>query len=139
MPKSSIAMRTPACLRSRKRPAMAVGSRHEDGFGDLDHEGVGIQARAVERTLHVLHQIAGFELQGRGVDRDAHEVAGVVPEPGLAAGLCEHPPTDLHDHPRGFEGGDELHGRDDPACGVPPAEQGLHTFGPMFWRSKIGW
>ena len=50
-----------------------------------------------------------------------------MPGIGLPAGLAQHPRTQRTDQPAGLGGRDEGTGRDQPALGMVPADQGLDT------------
>ena len=79
MPKSSTAMRTPRSLMAWRRRAVSSAVAHQRGLGDLDDQGVGLEAAVVECVADVVDDGVVVELAAGDVDRDVEGVAGGVP------------------------------------------------------------
>ena len=104
---------------------MASASRDQDRLGHLEGHAVRVEAAGRQGVDHVADQLGRGDLAHGDVDRHLDAVALGVPPGRLGAGLLQHPGADAQDQTVLLEHGDELVGRDDAPCRVPPTQERL--------------
>ena len=102
-------------------------------LGHLQHQVSRIEAGLPHRPLDVRGERRLLELARRNVDAHPEGVITrqvAAPRHGLPAGLREHERTEGVDRAGLFGQVDELVGRDQATCWVPPAHERLHPHHP---------
>ena len=106
------------------------GVGHADALGDLETEGVGIDAGVVEDLLDLLDEVGSSELPCGEIDADRERLRArelLVPAVHGAAGLAEDPGVEEEDEAGVLGDADELVGIDELGGGLAPADEGLEA------------
>ncbi len=103
------------------------GIGHHRALRQLEAQQARGEGACLQEAGDVLDELDVLEVAGREVDRDRQVPPLVLPGVALLDRLPEHPAGEGLDEPTLLGQGDEPVRRNDPALGVPPADEGLRS------------